>query len=138
MLGIGLSQGLTYIMPIHYGWQWWPAQHGLVSGVIIGGAGLGAMVFDFISTALVNPDNVSQTDGRFPKEVYERTPGMIRICCACYTGVVLLATVLLFRRRLPKDPIRDTSIVRGEVDGEVDGEVHSSALLDRSEEKNIN
>ena len=54
--GFGICNGLTYMVPMHHGWLWFPNQAGLISGIIIGGFGLGALVFAPLATLLVNPD----------------------------------------------------------------------------------
>ena len=51
--------GISYFTPIICGWEWFPENKGLVSGLIVGGYGFGAFIFGFISTALVNPKNLS-------------------------------------------------------------------------------
>ena len=43
------------MIPIHHGWLWFPESPGLVSGLAIGGFALGALIFDNVSTALINP-----------------------------------------------------------------------------------
>ena len=50
------------MIPVHYGWLWFPESPGLVSGLIIGGFGLGALLFDNISTLIINPDNLNTND----------------------------------------------------------------------------
>lgn len=39
--GFGLCNGLTYMVPMQHGWLWFPDYPGLVSGIIIGGFGIG-------------------------------------------------------------------------------------------------
>ena len=66
-IGLGFSNGLTYTVPMHHGWLWFPNRPGLVSGIIIGGFGMGSFIFDFVCTALVNPDDISAVNGKFPQ-----------------------------------------------------------------------
>jgi len=82
-----------------------------VSGIIIGGFGFGAMLFDFVSTAIVNPENVEEVDERFPPYISDRVPGMLRKLGICYTVIILISALLLFKRKMPKDPNRITNIV---------------------------
>ena len=51
------SQNFVYMTPIHHVWQWLPSRPGLYSGILIGGYGLGAFVFDNVATHVINPDN---------------------------------------------------------------------------------
>ena len=43
--GLGLCIGLSYTTPIRLGWKAMPDRSGLVSGLIIGGFGLGSLIF---------------------------------------------------------------------------------------------
>jgi MFS family permease len=53
--GIGL--GLAYMPPVLSAWSYFPEHKGRISGIIIGGFGLGAAIFNEIATVLVNPDD---------------------------------------------------------------------------------
>jgi len=109
-LGQGMAHGLGYIMPIHYNWEWWTQRPGLVSGIIIGGFGLGTVIFDPISTALVNPDNVKRNDdGLFPSTVADNVPSMLRKIAIINLGLVLVATIMIFKRKIPKTDSREPS-----------------------------
>ena len=58
--GLGICIGLSYTTPIRLGWQAMPERSGLVSGLIIGGFGLGSLIFTQLGTAIMNPNNLSQ------------------------------------------------------------------------------
>ena len=49
-LGFAFNQGIVYMVPVHHGWLWFPNNPGLVSGVILGGFGLGSLIFDNVLT----------------------------------------------------------------------------------------
>ena len=53
-----IGGGLVYLVPILCGWEWFPSNKGLVSGLILSGYGLGGFIFGLISTKLVNPNNI--------------------------------------------------------------------------------
>ena len=53
-----LGIGQIYYTPILCGWEWFPDNKGLVSGIILAGYGFGAFFFGYISTALVNPHDL--------------------------------------------------------------------------------
>jgi hypothetical protein len=36
-------------------WQYFPGREGLISGIIIGGFGVGSFIFTYLSTFLINP-----------------------------------------------------------------------------------
>ena len=62
MFPIGV--GLVYWPPIMCGWEWFPNNKGLISGLIVAGFGFGAFIFGFVSTELVNPNNL-KADRKF-------------------------------------------------------------------------
>jgi len=54
--GYGICNGMTYLIPMHHGWLWFPNAPGLISGIIIGGFGFGALIFAPLATSIVNPN----------------------------------------------------------------------------------
>lgn len=56
-VSFGICNGLAYTIPLKVGWDHFPKNKGLVSGIVIGGFGLGSFIFGLISTLLINPDN---------------------------------------------------------------------------------
>ena len=57
-LGYGICNGLTYMVPMHHGWLWYPDNPGLVSGIVIGGFGFGSLIFGNVARLIVNPENL--------------------------------------------------------------------------------
>ena len=45
-LGFGFGGGLTYTVPVVCGYRWDPARKGLISGTILSGFGLSALIFN--------------------------------------------------------------------------------------------
>jgi OFA family oxalate/formate antiporter-like MFS transporter len=39
-------------------WEWYPNNRGIITGIILAGFGFGAFFYGFISTAIVNPNNL--------------------------------------------------------------------------------
>jgi len=64
--------GFVYQIPLMCGWEWFPENKGIVSGLVIGGFGLAAFIFGFITTAIVNPENLPPT---FDYEYSPKIPG---------------------------------------------------------------
>ena len=96
-IGFGFMNGLTYMVPVHHGWQWFPERSGLVSGIIIGGFGLGPLIFNNISLSVINPHNLRVgEDGRFPDEVNERFISMMMTVWLCWVGIVIVSVLLIF------------------------------------------
>ena len=92
--------GIVYWTPIMCGWEWFPQNKGLISGLVIAGFGFGAFTFGFISTGLVNPQNkdankVFYHDGIkekiFPKEVADRVPHMFQTCLIYWSIFAIIA-----------------------------------------------
>jgi len=99
-IGVGLANGLIYMIPINCGWKYFPQKKGAVSGWIIGGFGFGSFIFNYVSLALINPSNASPSaisDGTkyFTQDIYEGVPKMLRILGACYLVVGLIGSLLI-------------------------------------------
>ena len=58
------------------------------------GFGSGALIFNFILTGIVNPDNEKQTNNLFPQEVGDRLPLALQVLSAVYVAVGLLGVAL--------------------------------------------
>jgi OFA family oxalate/formate antiporter-like MFS transporter len=97
--------GMVYWIPICCGWEWFPERKGLISGLIIGGYGFGAFIFDFVSNAIANPNDFkpevpgdgSTTDLLMPRSVGDAVPRMYLICLACWFCLGLTAVFGVFR-----------------------------------------
>jgi len=98
-IGYPVGNGLVNYVVIMCGWEWFPHNKGLVSGLIIGGFGFGSSIFGYITTAVVNPDNLKiaipqdgsgTTDKLFPKSVADKVPEMLNYCLAIWTILGLL------------------------------------------------
>lgn len=98
VIGFSWSQGLIYMAPVHHGWLWFPKNPGLVSGIILGGFGFGALVFDNMITHVINPDNlpIDPITGYYPPSVNDRFIFMWRVLVTCWLGLSITGFVLLF------------------------------------------
>ncbi|KAM7532503.1 hypothetical protein Aperf_G00000132488 [Anoplocephala perfoliata] len=67
MFGIGM--GLPYSVLFTLAAEWFPKHRALVIGIILGGLGMGALVFTPFQTALINPHNLSPDDQRVKNNV---------------------------------------------------------------------
>ena len=65
------------MVPVHHGWLWFPEAPGLVSGLVIGGFGLGALVFNNVSTLIINPNNLKSTDPEYSSTIKDRFDKML-------------------------------------------------------------
>jgi len=91
----GASAGIGYTAPMIAGWKWLPQSKGLVSGVVLTGYGLGGFLFNLIGTKLANPNGVDAIQGKFPDDVYQNFPVMLRTLAAIYGVITLLAALLV-------------------------------------------
>lgn len=92
--------GIVYWPPIMCGWEWFPDNKGLISGLVVAGFGFGAFIFGFISTGIVNPNNLKAdipfqhgktNDKIFPQEVADLVPHMFKICLIFWTIFAIIA-----------------------------------------------
>jgi len=58
-----LGGGVGYWVPIMCSWEWYPNKRATASGVTQAGFGMGPFIFSFITTAIVNPDNIKSIAG---------------------------------------------------------------------------
>ena len=56
--GYSVGVGVCYYTVIATAYEWFPNNKGLMSGLIVGSYGLGASLFGFLSTAVVNPNHI--------------------------------------------------------------------------------
>ena len=54
---IGVSTGLSYMLPIECALKYYPNAKGKISGFIVCCFGISTFIFNFITLAIVNPDN---------------------------------------------------------------------------------
>lgn len=81
-IAVAFANGLTYSVPLHVAWAYFPGREGFISGIIIGSYGLGGVIFNFVSTALVNPtfensvvhDEHDNYEYPFPDVIANNTP----------------------------------------------------------------
>jgi len=96
-VGYPIGIGMVYWPPIMCGWEWFPNNKGLVSGLVVAGYGFGAFIFGFISTGIINPDNEQVLDkehgGFFPEKVAKKVPAMFQFCLLIWAVFVIIAVL---------------------------------------------
>ena len=96
MFGFGLA--LAYAPPMAVAMKWFPRKKGLVNGIIVGGFGMGAFIFNTVQTSYLNPLNHSpQSDGYFSAaqgDVLDRVPSVFLLLGSIY-GIMQLVAVCL-------------------------------------------
>ena len=95
------GQNIALIPTLTTGMRWFPHRKGIAMGCVVGGFGGGALVFNYIQTAILNPNNVSPAssgpdEGYFTdEELLGRVPNLLLILAAIYLGLGLLACFLI-------------------------------------------
>ena len=88
MFGVGTA--LAYAPPLGVAMKWFPRSKGLVNGVIVGGFGLGAFIFNQIQTAYLNPTNHKLDDhGEFfqDSKILDRVPSLFLLLGCLYAVI---------------------------------------------------
>ncbi|XP_048247846.1 L-lactate transporter-like [Haliotis rufescens] len=97
----GMGTGIAYPIPLGCAMKWLPDWRGLVSGSIIAGFGAGALVFNQVITAYVNPENYSPDDDNdgenyFSQDVVlDRVPHCFLVLGGTYAVVQLFSCLML-------------------------------------------
>ncbi|XP_067670578.1 L-lactate transporter-like [Haliotis asinina] len=97
----GMGTGIAYPIPLGCAMKWLPNWRGLVSGSIIAGFGAGALVFNQVITAYVNPENYSPDDtgdgdNYFSQDVVlDRVPYCFLVLGGTYAVIQLFSCLLL-------------------------------------------
>ena len=83
----GLGTALAYAPPLGVAMKWFPKSKGLVNGIIVGGFGLGAFIFNQIQTAYLNPLNHKLDDhGEYftDDKILHRVPSLFILLGSIY------------------------------------------------------
>lgn len=96
----GIAVGTSYLIPLHTAYEYFPHKKGLISGIIIGGFGLGAFIFGFIAFALTNPNDERVLTsgphrGFFPLDVANRWPITVRWLSLIYFILMAIGATLV-------------------------------------------
>ena len=84
------GQNIALIPTLTTGMRWFPNNKGTVMGIVVGGFGGGAMIFNYIQSQIVNPYNVQPIgdDGEekyfLDEEVLSRVPDLLWILALIY------------------------------------------------------
>jgi len=114
-LMFGFGTALAYAPPMAVAMRWFPRKKGLVNGIIVGGFGMGAFVFNTVQTSFLNPHNQSPgAEGYFTAEqgdVLDRVPSVFLLLGAIY-GVVQLVAVMLISAPSEEQVVGSIPLVR--------------------------
>ena len=102
-IAFAIPQGLTYMAPVHHAWLFFPNSAGLISGLILAGYGFGALIFDNVSTALINPndDSVDENDW-YPPEVNNNFEKMMYVLIVSWAVCIIIGIIMVFEGPIKK------------------------------------
>ena len=91
----GLGTALAYTPPLGGAMRWFPKSKGLVNGIIVGGFGLGAFIFNQIQTAYLNPVNKELDDGKYfnDDKILNRVPSVFLMLGSIYAIVQVIRII---------------------------------------------
>ena len=96
-----VGQNIALIPTLTTGMKWFPRTKGLAMGCVVGGFGGGSLAFNYIITAIINPENISPAasgpdEGYFTEPgLLARVPGLLLTLSGIYLGLGLLACLLI-------------------------------------------
>ena len=100
-VSFGICNGLSYTIPLKICWDHYPERKGMVSGVIIGGFGLGSFLFGFISTMCINPHNKqilssgTEMEGLYDDSVAANVMPALRTMVLLWAALIIIGVLLL-------------------------------------------
>ena len=78
MIVFGIAIGFSYMGVMKNAWLYFPESKGLISGIILFGYGLSALIFTWISDSIVNPTYQKvESNGFFAQEIADKTYNFI-------------------------------------------------------------
>ena len=111
----GVGSGFAYIAPLVCAMRWLPKWKGVANGAVVSGFGLGALLFDFLQTLYLNPNNLdavmSETGDSFftDAEVLSRVPTSFLIFGGVYMAMQLVGCALLTNPAPKQRPRRESA-----------------------------
>merc|ERR1719184_220420 len=108
--------------------RWFPNHKGMAMGVVVGGFGGGAFIFNQIQTVILNPDNINPKGEYFTNpDLLARVPLLMLILAVLYFSVQMIACFLVTEPSIDTELVpqtedmedeRNKEILMDQVDGE--------------------
>ncbi|XP_043199250.1 uncharacterized MFS-type transporter YhjX-like [Amphibalanus amphitrite] len=119
----GLGVGIAYVVPLVCGMSWFPNSKGTSNGFIVGGFGLGALVFNSMQTAFLNPNNISPAeDGYFKdQQLLSQVPYVFLLTGGVYIVLQALAIAGMIKKPVPLKESDDCQELGVELQATADG-----------------
>ncbi|KAF7256587.1 Oxalate:formate antiporter [Paragonimus skrjabini miyazakii] len=122
---------------------WFPARRGLVVGMIVGGFGLGALIFTPIQTAYINPDNIkvnNKTRQMTDEAVLDRVPSAFLMLGGILLSLQVIGFILLRPKPVSTTESGDKKVEDGKKDmGDLDNApgLESEGMLKEKTEESL-
>lgn len=125
----GIGAGLAYVGPLYCVIRWFPNHKGLVNGLVVAGYGSGALIFSFVQSAYINPDNLSPSEDcpehgnekYFDNEsLLRKVPYSFLLLGGVYFLIQLVGCMMIFEPRKSSNYSNSFSCCDGTVDPEMD------------------
>ena len=110
----GLGTALAYTPPLGVAMRWFPKSKGLVNGIIVGGFGLGAFIFNQIQTAYLNPLNKELDEDNFftDDSILNRVPSVFLMLGTIYSIVEVSENQHVLKCSLDGNEMRLSSSIK--------------------------
>jgi len=101
-----LGQGIALIPTMTIGMRWFPNNKGMAMGIVVGGFGGGAFIFNQIQTAILNPNNIAPSEktdsGDYftDEELLMKVPSLMLILGGIYLVIQIFACILVTEPKL--------------------------------------
>ena len=95
----GIGNGLGNLTYMKNSWKYFPNSQGLVTGIILGGAGMSSSILTPLADFLIiNPDKekANEETGLYPKEVGDRVPTYLIILNATFLILGIFSLIFTF------------------------------------------
>ncbi|XP_052783111.1 uncharacterized protein LOC128219342 [Mya arenaria] len=134
-----LGTFMAYGPPVQNAAKWMPARPALAVGLIVGGFGLGAFVFNLIITYYINPDNIQINDNDYftDQALLDRVPRVFFLLAGIYIALQVIGVFLTSPVPPENDHIRVSRMREDQPSGAVDDGAASSDRAGFDESVNI-
>ena len=92
-----MASGLSFYAPMHQAWGFFPDRPGFASGLIISGFGGGGLIFNNLSTSIINPENISISDPLYNETIKAGFPMMIRKLMVYWFAIITIGLLLVWK-----------------------------------------
>ena len=111
LTSFGIGQGMVYSLVLYHSWLFFPGKEGIVSGIIIGGFGIGGFIFIPLSSSLINPDGVESKKvdpsagilKPYPIEIGNNLPHALNQISFVWIIIFLFAMILTWSKTLIRE-----------------------------------